>query len=180
MTREELKDKIEDIWSHITYWPKRKYRQIKNVINWIPVVWNQFDFDYRYSLEVFKHQLSKQAKFMDDKPVGFGAKYRAEKIRMVIRLMDKVYDEEYACEYQDKLKEKYGEGVDDIRFIDIPDKPEYSELKCAYEVDEKWIHQREQIEKDKKKWFKESHEKQERAHKLLWKLIEFYIRGWWD
>ena len=33
---------------------------------------------------------------------------------------------------------------------------------------------------NKDKWFKESQAKQERAHKLLWKLIEFYIRGWWD
>jgi hypothetical protein len=176
-----MKNKLNDIWRNITYLPKRKFRQIKNVISWIPVVWNQFDFDYRYSLEVFKHQLSKQAKYLEsDKPLGIGAKHRAEKIRMVLRLMDKVYDEEYACEYQDRLKEKYGEGVDDMRFIDIPDKPGYSELKWAYEVDEKWEHQHDQIEEDKSIWFKESHEKQERAHKLLWKLIEFYIRRWWD
>ena len=53
-------NKLENMWNSITYWFRRKYRQIKNVINWIPVVWNQFDFDYRYSLDVFKHQLMKQ------------------------------------------------------------------------------------------------------------------------
>jgi hypothetical protein len=173
--------KLSEIWGRITYWPKRKFRQIKNVITWIPVVWNQFDFDYRYSLEVFKHQLSKQAKYLEsDKALGFGSKHRAEKIRMVLRLMDKVYDEYYAYEYQQKLKDKYGEGVDDMRFIDIPDKPDCGEIKWAYEVDKKWEHQRDQIEEDKSIWFKESYEKQERAHKLLWKLVEFYIRGWWD
>ena len=39
---------------------------------------------------------------------------------------------------------------------------------------------REQIKEDSDKWFKESHDKQERAHKLLYKLLEFYIRRWWD
>ena len=176
-----MKGKIQDIWRNVTYWPLRKFRQIKNVIGWIPVVWNQFDFDYDYSLDVFKHQLMKQAKFMEsDRAMCMNSKIDAEKIRMVIRLMDKVYNEEYACEYQQKLKDKYGEDVEDWIFLDIPEKPKLSQLKWSYEVDEKWAHQREQIQADKDKWFKESHEKQERAHKLLWKLIEFYIRGWWD
>jgi hypothetical protein len=165
--------KLKDIWGSITYWPRRKWRQIKNVIGWIPVVWNQFDFDYRYSLDVFKHQLSKQAKHMN-------SKIDAEKIRMVVRLMDKVYDEEYACEYQDKLKETYGDDVLEMEFFDIPDRPDYSTMKWKFEVDEKYESRREEIRENHDKWFKESHDKQERAHKLLYKLLEFYIRRWWD
>ena len=30
------------------------------------------------------------------------------------------------------------------------------------------------------KRFKECQRKQEKAHKLVWKLIEHYIRSWWD
>ena len=127
-------NKLNDLWRNINYWPRRKWRQIKNVIGWIPVVWNQFDFDYRYSLDVFKHQLLKQAKFMEsDKAYGVNSHIDAQKIRMVVRLMDKVYDEEYMNDWHEGKIE-----------------------------------------------FKEAMKKQERAHKLLWKLIEFYIRGWWD
>jgi len=173
--------KLKDIWGSITYWPRRKWRQIKNVIGWIPVVWNQFDFDYRYSLDVFKHQLSKQAKHMDsDRAMGMNSKIDAEKIRMVVRLMDKVYDEEYACEYQDKLKETYGDDVLEMEFFDIPDRPDYSTMKWKFEVYEKYESRREEIRENHDKWFKESHDKQERAHKLLYKLLEFYIRRWWD
>ena len=173
--------KLKDIWRNINYWPRRKWRQIKNVINWIPVVWKQFDFDYRYSLDVFKHQLLKQAKFMEsDKVYGVNSHIDAQKIRMVVRLMDKVYDEDYACEYQQKLKDTYGEGVDEWIFEEIPDKPNYKSLKSIYEVDEKYESLRDEIKENSKKWFKESHEKQERAHKLLYTLLEFYIRRWWD
>tara|TARA_Y100000389_G_scaffold123881_1_gene121219 strand:+ start:1837 stop:2412 length:576 start_codon:yes stop_codon:yes gene_type:complete len=173
--------KLKDIWRNINYWPRRRWRQIKNVIGWIPVVWKQFDFDYHYSLEVFKHQLLKQAKEMEsDRAIGMNSKIDAEKIRMVISLMDKVYNEEYACEYQQKLKDKYGVDVIDWVFSDILEKPDMNRLNWKYEVDEKWVDLRDQIKEDSDKWFKESHDKQERAHKLLYKLLEFYIRRWWD
>lgn len=165
----------------IRYFFRRKFWQIKNLFRWIPIIWNQFDFDYRYSIDVFKFQLQKQADFLEsDKAHTVEAENNAKRIRMVLRLMDKVYDEEYGCEYQGKLKEKYGEDVLDWHFIDIEDKPGYSTMKWNYEVDEKYESLRDQIEADKDRLFKESQEKQHRAHKLLWALIEHNIRGWWD
>lgn len=173
--------KLKDIWRNINYWPRRKWSQIKNVIGWIPVVWKQFDFDYRYSLNVFKHQLLKQAKYMEsDKAYGVNSHIDAQKIRMVVRLMDKVYDEDYACEYQQKLKDTYGEDVDEWVFHDSIEFEECHEIVWNYEVDEKYESLREEIRENKDKWFKESQSKQERAHKLLYTLLEFYIRGWWD
>ena len=173
--------KLKKIWRNINYWPRRKWRQIKNVIGWIPVVWKQFDFDYRYSLDVFKHQLLKQAKFMEsDKAYGMNSHIDAQKIRMVVRLMDKVYDEEYALEYQQKLKDTYGDDVMDLVLHDLIDSNECHPIVWKFEEDKKYESLREEIRENYDKWFKESQAKQERAHKLLWKLIEFYIRGWWD
>ena len=175
-----MKNKLKDIWSKIRYWPRRKFRQIKNVIGWIPVVWNQFDFDYSYSLQVFKHQLLKQAKHFE-RPDSWGERdyIKAQKIRMICRLMDKVYADDYACEYQDRLKEKYGSDVIDWIFIES-DKPDYKEMNWKYEVDEKYESVRGKIKQDNDKWFQESHDKQKRAHKLLWKLIEHNVQGWWN
>ena len=161
------------------YFFKRKYRQIKNVIKWLPVIWKQYDFDYHYSLEVFKFQLLKQADFMEsDKSYGVNSYIDAQKIRMVVRLMEKVYNEDYACEYQDKIKQKYGEDVLDFHLIE--DDNQRRLLYYKYEYDEKYQEQSDQIRDDYNKLFKQSQYKQERAHKLLWKLIEFYIRRWWD
>jgi len=176
-----MKNKLKEIWRGITYWPRRKFRQIKNVIDWIPVVWNQFDFDYSYSLQVFKHQLLKQAKHFE-KPDSWGERdyIKAQKIRMICRLMDKVYAEDYACEYQDRLKEKYGDDVIDWVFSEIPEEPGMNRMNWKYEVDAKFESQRDQIKEDSDKWFHESHDKQKRAHKLLWKLVEHNIQRWWN
>jgi len=165
----------------IKYFFRRKYWQIKNLFKWIPVIWSQYDFDYHYSLDVFRFQLEKQAEFLEsDRACTLEAKNNAKRIRLVLRLMEKVYDERYGCEYQKILEEKYGEDVLDWHFIPIEDRPGLSSMKWNYEVDEKYANIREQIEADKDRLFKESQEKQHKAHKLLWALIEHDIRRWWD
>lgn len=167
--------------SSITYFFKRKYYQIKNIIRWIPILWNQFDFDYRYAIDVFKFQLLNMADFMEsNKAKCVGAKDRASRIRMIVRLMDKVYDEDYACEYQDKLKKIYPkEGLFNWSFVDTERGDGSSYLKYGYELTES-KEMIDKINKTKDFLFKESKEKQERAHKLLWNLIEHNIRGLWD
>jgi hypothetical protein len=173
-------DRLNKIWGNITYWPVRKYRQIKNVIGWIPVVWNQFDFDFHYSLEVFKHQLLKQAQFMESKhAVCVGSRTSAEKIRMIVRLMDKVYNEDYAAEYQERLTNEFGKEVLDFHF-EKNNNSEYSTLRFKYETGLKYYYIKDKIKEKHDQYFMESQNKQNRAHQLLWKLIEFYIRGWWD
>ena len=159
------------------YWVKRKIRQIKRVIDFLPLIWNGFDFDYRYATDLFKKQLERIADEMEsDRGRLENSKTNAQKIRTAIRLMDKVYDEEYGCEYQDKLKELYGEKVLDWWFEDVGRGDDSSYLRYEYE---KWDNS-EEIKEVQKKLFLESKDKQKRAHKLLWDFIEHNIMNWWD
>ena len=168
------------------YWFKRKIWQIKNVFRWLPIIWKQYDFDYNYSLEVFKFQLQKQAEFLEsDRAVTLCAKDKAKRIRTVIKLMDKVYEDDYSMEYVDKLKELYGKDVlevsfvetDDTTFNDFSGKTEkLFSMRYKYET---WDNV-DEIKKVKEQLIKGSHDKQMRAHKILWSLIEKDIRDWWD
>jgi hypothetical protein len=161
----------------IIYFFKRKYQQIERVIDFLPMIWNGFDFDYRYSLEFFKKSLERQAKFLEsDRANTLEATQNASRIRTAIRLMDKVYDEEYASEYQDKLKELYGDDAFDWQFEDTGRGDETSFIKYKYED---WDNA-EEIKEVQKKLFLESRQKQKRAHKLLWDFIEHNIQYWWD
>tara|TARA_B110000046_G_C12811368_1_gene321410 strand:+ start:192 stop:707 length:516 start_codon:yes stop_codon:yes gene_type:complete len=169
---------IKIIWNTaMVYWIKRKYRQIQRVIDFLPLIWNGFDFDYRYATDLFKKQLERIADEMEsDRGRLENSKTNAQKIRTAIRLMDKVYDEEYGCEYQDKLKELYGEKVSDWWFEDAGRGDDSSYLRYEYE---KWDNS-EEIKKVERKLFLESKDKQKRAHKLLWDFIEHNIQRWWD
>ena len=157
------------------YWFKRKYRQIQRVIDFLPLIWKGYDFDYSYSLDLFKKQLERTANYLDsNRSYSMDAKNRASRIRTAIRLMDKVYEEDYSHEYVNKLEQLYGINVLDWDEVSVG-KDRY-ELKYEYE---KWDNAKE-ISEMKKKLFKESHKKQKRAHKLLWDFIEHNIERWWD
>jgi hypothetical protein len=161
----------------IKYFFKRKYQQVERVIDFLPIIWNGFDFDYSYSIELFKKQLERQAKFFEsDKSYSARSKQDASRIRTAIRLMDKVYDEEYSSEYQDKLKQLYGDDAFDWQFEDTGRGDETSFIKYRYED---WDNA-EEISQVQKKLFLESKQKQKRAHKLLWDFIEHNIQYWWD
>lgn len=164
------------------YWVKRKIQQIKRVIDFFPLIWNGFDFDYRYALDLFKKQLERQAKFMEsDKAMTLEAKNNANKIKTAIRLMDKVYDEEYAMEYHSTIDKLYGTTHYDFEELDKLDEngePLYRmKLWNENAVDDS--HQKE-IDEVRTEMMLLGRDKQRRAHKLLWDFIEHNIQKWWD
>ena len=164
------------------YWFKRKYRQIQRVIDFLPIIWKGFDFDYRYSIEVFRKQLERQAKFLElDSAITLEAKNNASRIRTAVKLMDKVYDEEYGMEYMDTIEKLYGKSL--YEFVELDEKDKKGDPYYRLEVTNENVlnekHQ-EEIDEVRREMMKVSFEKQKRAHKLLWDFIEHNIQKWWD
>jgi hypothetical protein len=156
---------------------KRFFRRVKRVMDFLPMIWKGYDYDYRYAIELFQYQLERTADFMEsDRVLTVDADIRARRIRTAVELLQKVYDEEYGCEYQDKLKEMYGENVLDWSFEDTGDGDGSSYLRYRYEM---WDNA-EEITKVKYKLYDESKAKQKRAEELVWKFISHNIRYWWD
>ena len=169
--------KMNKIWNNFTYFFRRKYRQISRVIDFLPLIWKGFDFDYRYSIDLFKHQLKRTADHLEsDRAMSMSAGDDAKRIRTAVELLDKVYDEDYGMEWIDKLHELYGENVLDWNFEDTGSGDGSSFLKYEYE---KWENA-EEIDEVKKFLSERSYEKQEKAEELVWKFISHNIRRWWD
>jgi hypothetical protein len=161
----------------MAYWFKRKYRQIKRVLDYLPIIWKGYDFDYRYAIDLFKHQLIRTSNFMEsDRAYAIDSDMRAKRIKTAIELLDKVYDEEYGMEYQDQMKKIYGDNVLDWNFEDTGRGDGTSYINYEYE---KWEN-KDKVKETFDKLFKQSKEKQIRAEKLVWKFISHNIRGWWD
>ena len=156
---------------------KRFFRRVKRVMDFLPMIWKGYDFDYRYAIELFQYQLKRTADMMEsDQAMTVNADIRARRIRTAVELLEKVYNEDYGCEYQDKLKDLYGENVLDWWFEDTGDGDDSSYLRYRYE---KWDNA-EEITEVKHKLYKESQAKQKRAEELVWKFISHNIRYWWD
>ena len=174
--------KLNKIWNNFTYFFRRKYRQISRVIDFLPLIWKGFDFDYRYSIDLFKHQLKRTADHLEsDRAMSMSAGDDAKRIRTAIELLDKVYDEEYGMEYMDQLESKYGKS--NIEFVEIDELDKkgdpYYKMVERYEKDYT-VPELLEIEKEKKYLMNLSSKKQERAEKLVWRFISHNIRDWWD
>ena len=153
------------------------FRRLKRTIDFLPIIWKGFDFDYRYAIELFQYQLERTADFMEsDRANTVDADKRAKRIRTAIALMEKVYEEDYACEYQDKLKELYGQNVLGFRFEPTEYNNDTSYLKWEFEY---WDNA-EEIKQVHDKLYSEAQLKQQKAERILWKFLEHNIRGWWD
>jgi|TARA_B110000908_G_C10187174_1_gene418556 hypothetical protein len=163
------------------YWFKRKYRQIKRTIEFLPLIWKGADWDYRYAVELFQHQLNRTADYIEDKNRYVNAKADSKRIRTAVNLLEKVYEEEYSTEYQSKIEKKYGKSkLDFIEYKDVDAKG-----NPYYRMIERFEHDYTDaelllIEEEKEALMHESMYKQKRAHSLVWKYIEHNIQAWWD
>ena len=165
------------MWTNFTYFFKRKYRQIQRTIDFLPIIWKGFDFDYHYSLELFRKQLERTADFLEsDRAYSMDAKQRTSRIRTAIQLMDNVYSDSYEMEWIDKLEEQFGKEVLEWEFEDTGDGTGSSFITNKYE---NWDNA-EEIKLVKMTLIKLSREKQKKAEKLLWDFIGHNIRNWWD
>ena len=181
------------------YWFKRKYIQVKRVLDYLPIIWNGFDWDYKYATDLFAHQLGRMADhFESDEANTMSAKDNAKRIRTTLKLMKLVGDEEYAMEYIDyEVVESYfvpckdGKGYSNMETNHISET--YDEFFKKYPL----IHKRAlngegiwgkrynadnatDFELKRNIAMNVAYLNQERARKTLHKLIERNIQSWWD
>ena len=164
-------------------------RSIKNLVKWFPIIWKDRDWDDYYIWGVLKFKLKNQAEYIGGNDRYVGAKRDAEIMMLCVRLIDKLQEEYYTMEYQD-----YREA--DFNFIPSSYKPEYFELDIVEKSEnlDDYFKKYPRIYKtvinaDKMPFTRDSkvsialniaHINHNRARKLLFKLLERNIEGWWD
>jgi hypothetical protein len=77
-------------------WRIRRFiRRTRNLIKWFPVIWQDENWDYYYIFEILKHKLTIMSKHIDENGYHVSAKYDASRMRLCVKLIEKVQNEEY-------------------------------------------------------------------------------------
>ena len=199
-----LRDLLDTIYDKVYWkpigWRIKEFRSsVNKLIRWFPIIWKDRDWDDHYIWEIMKNKLRWQAKYIGDRDFHTRAAMDAKRMRLCVNLIDKVQDEFYSSEYMDYHESKWD-------FLDIPDKPGYKELDMqttsenfddyfkkyplVYKkvlVDKKLqifgIEARDgETEVDAKQRIAMNigYYNHNRARKLLFKIMEENIEGWWD
>ncbi len=176
---------------------KRKIRQIKNLIRWFPIIYNDADWDGWYIYTILETKIKHQAEYIGGENRHIQAKRDAERMMLCVRLTQKVKEDEYEAKYMDYHNPEY-------HWLDIPDRPDSKQLvikqrsecfdeyflKHPLEYKRVMLNKEHQIfditgdihsgEVKKRIAMNISHNRQKRAHRILFTLLERNIPLWWD
>jgi hypothetical protein len=180
-------------WEHDgKYYHKYFKTGVKNLWYWFPIIWKDRDWDSHYIFEIMKHKLSAQANYIGTNDRHTRAQQDARRMRLCVKLMSKVQEEDYTMEYMDYAKDR-------VWFTPCEDRPgsslynsenvweKYDEYFAKYPLIYKRVMNGEGVfslkgrEDDKHVIAMNiAHLNHDRARKLLFKIMEENIEGWWD
>ena len=195
-SRSWLRKKLDSIslwWEHNgRYLGNEFIRGIENLWYWLPVIWKDRNWDHQFIFDILSHKLKAQSAYIGGRGIHVSAERDAEIMMTCVRLIEKVQDEWYNMEYMDYHKTKHW-------FEPCEDKPGYStwesrELEENFDdyfakypliykrvMNDEGVFNREGREDDKHIIAMNiAHINHDRARKLLFKLMEQNIEGWWD
>ena len=182
-------------WHHDGRFYHKYFKQgVKNIIYWFPIIWKDRNWDSHYIFEILQHKLKAQAKYIGDRDFHTRAQLDARRMRLCVKLIKKVQDEDYTMEYMDYHKDRvwfapFGDGEDLYKYNSEEVWEKYDELFKKYKL----IYQkvlkgegpfildgRDDSEMKRIIAMNICHINQQRAHNLLFKILNENILYWWD
>jgi len=116
---------------------KQFIRRVKNLFRWLPIIWQDEQWDHYFIFEILKHKLIFTAEHTHKNGYHTSSDYDADRMMLCVRLIEKIQNEEY------------------MNILADDDNLTQEKIDTAYN-------------------------KQNKARKLLFKLLDKYIESWWD
>ena len=199
-SRSWIKRKIDFIplwWNHEGKYMHLEFKRgIKNLIHWFPIIWKDRNWDSHYIFEILKYKLESQAKHIMDNDRHTRAKHDAGKMMTCVRLMETVQEGTYSSEYSDYHKTKHWfEPINDGKGTSTWESRVLEENFDNYFKKYPLIYKRvlngeavfpldtsniDNTEVKQRIAMNIGHINQDRARKLLFKIMESQIEYWWD
>jgi len=162
-----MKDRIIDFYNLVRYAIPRR---IKKIIDYIPILWKDFDWDDSYLYILMRYKLSRMEKVIR-KGYSIDAEKHANEILHAIELLDRIIDNDYCEKAFDLYDKKWGEldwiPVNGGNRLNghVNAKTEEEKKQCAKEFDEIIKRERHLAERD---W------------NCFWKFMRKHSLKWWD
>lgn len=193
--RPNILRRIQLWWNHEgKYYHKFLREGIENIIYWFPIIWKDRNWDSHYIFEILQHKLKAQANYIGSRDRHTRAQLDAKRMRLCVKLIKKVQEEDYVMEYMDYHKDR-------VWFTDCDDNSgnslwnseevweKYDNYFAKYPLIYKKVLKGEGVfslegrdEADRKRIIAMniSHINQQRAQDLLFKIMNENINSWWN
>jgi hypothetical protein len=161
---------------------KQFFRRLRNLYRWLPIVCKDQDWDHYFIYEVLKFKLKNQAEYIGKRGVHLSAKRDAQIMMTCVRLIEKIQDEYYASEYFEYYKSHLEfKKLENSELFEITETVTSEALEGYFKKYPLIYRLVPDLAAPKSRIaFQMAKINQERAHKLLFKIIQENIQSWWD
>lgn len=171
-------------------WLLEFFRGIQNLINWLPVIWKDRHWDDFYIFEVLKHKIKLQRKYIVESNRHTRVPIDNRDMTIVLNLIERLQQEYYGIEYLDYVDSKLEfvstgnlhEGEDTYSMEETINSENYDAFLKKYPNAVRAV-----IKKDMRAATDKrllclgvALHNQDKAHKLLFKILNERITWWWD
>lgn len=162
------------MWKIIRFWNnlKRGYELTK-------LTWNFCWCDHSEATDLFLYGLRRVVNHLEKHKNHEGWEYTVSRGRLIIRLAERVFGETYSYEYQEIMDAMWGKVTS---YWEEPEgegkyKTSLFNPKRPVAITET---QKRQCAEDESRLFHESQEKQAKANRIFYKLLEHRLKYLWD
>ena len=178
------------------HYHKNFIQGVKNLYKWFPTIWKDRDWDGHYIYEILRVKLENQAYCIGNESRHVNSKRDVERMLLCSRLIQIQQEDLYEIEYLDYIKE-------DHHMIPTDETRQWYTIESTTIEDnldeyfEKYPKQYKQVQlgkinyfdipgtppedKDRKTIAMEiAYHNQDKSRKLLYKIMERHIDGWWN
>lgn len=191
-----MKNKFRKFLDKYFRYPYYDFKQgIKNLIKWFPVIWKDRNWDHDFIFGILKFKLKNTAEYIEKRGFHVNAQYDADKMKLCIRLIEKIQSGEYETEYQsyeksvwDGMSEKEREKAtptEHLRAILNTHTHTYWNYLAKHKSTHKRVMKLEKFQ-NRKEYKMQSvslmvgHYNHQRAKDLLFRILSTHIEGWWS
>jgi len=150
---------------------KQLIKNIIRIIQWIPILWEDRDWDYTHLYQILQYKISRMRPEMTNHE---NSELEQKHMRICENLLQRLMDDKYDDFYMDKLENKYGD------YITIPEKKGDAKIFSLSRNKIKSDSDKKEYSKDCKKYFKLANKVKENDKDLLFKIMKKRIEGWWN
>jgi hypothetical protein len=97
---------------------RRFINNIKNILAWIPILWNNYDWDYWCLLKIMHFKMLRMADSFEKYGMSEGSESTAKEMRQVAEAIKRVMDDEYSDEAFDEYHKRW--GMPSLEKLNIP------------------------------------------------------------
>lgn len=163
----DIKDWIQD---KTYYAPRAKYKAVKRVLGWIPILWSNYDWDYNYLFEVMRYKLDCMEKHIRAEGHAVSSSRTADEIKTAKLLLDRICEGEYLENATKTVEQQWGTWTFDwssSRLNKIWTK-DLSEAEKGF------------AERDTMRAYKHSDYMEKQDVEYLFKFMQKHHKKWWD